>query len=107
MRLGKGARDIEPSVISVTRVLIVLGLAAGLLSGMPSFAAAGDEKTSDFEETARAAIEVEGNKRVDIATVRSYFHSSPDGHFDEAARHPTTLTPRKGGRRNRSCSSFS
>jgi outer membrane protein insertion porin family len=45
-----------------------------------------ETKTSDFEEKARAAIEVEGNKRVDIATVRSYFHASPDGHFDETAR---------------------
>ena len=45
-----------------------------------------ENKSSDFEEKARASIEVEGNKRVDIATVRSYFHASPDGHFDEAAR---------------------
>ena len=45
-----------------------------------------ENKTSDFEEKARASVEVEGNKRVDVATVRSYFHASPDGHFDEAAR---------------------
>jgi outer membrane protein insertion porin family len=31
-------------------------------------------------------ILVEGNKRVDAATVRSYFHAAPDGRFNEAAR---------------------
>ncbi len=45
-----------------------------------------DTKPSDFEEKARALVTVEGNKRVDVATVRSYFHASPDGRFDEAAR---------------------
>ena len=35
---------------------------------------------------AREAIAVEGNRRVDAATVRSYFHAAPDGRFDEAAR---------------------
>jgi outer membrane protein insertion porin family len=63
-------------------------------------AAAGDDrppanenKSSDYEEKARAVdvkardgIDVEGNKRVDAATVRSYFHASPDGRLDEAAR---------------------
>jgi len=49
-------------------------LAAGLLSGVPPAAAA--------DET----IVVEGNKRVDPATVRSYFKSGADGKFDEAAR---------------------
>jgi len=32
------------------------------------------------------AIVVEGNKRVDAATVRSYFKAAADGRFDEAAR---------------------
>lgn len=31
-------------------------------------------------------IVVDGNRRVDAETVRSYFHAAPDGHFDEAAR---------------------
>jgi outer membrane protein insertion porin family len=30
-------------------------------------------------------IEVEGNRRIDADTVRSYFHASPDGHHDAAA----------------------
>ncbi|MGA2287365.1 MAG: outer membrane protein assembly factor BamA [Bradyrhizobium sp.] len=32
------------------------------------------------------AVEVQGNRRVDSATVRSYFRATPDGQFDEAAR---------------------
>jgi outer membrane protein insertion porin family len=32
------------------------------------------------------SIIVEGNRRVDAETVRSYFHAAPDGRFDEAAR---------------------
>src|SRR5712672_2889927 len=34
----------------------------------------------------RDMIVVEGNRRVDVETVRSYFHAAPDGRFDEAAR---------------------
>src|SRR5258708_33961685 len=41
-----------------------------------------------FSTQAAAAdtIEVQGNRRVDTDTVRSYFHATPDGRFDEAAR---------------------
>lgn len=35
---------------------------------------------------AAEAIDVEGNRRIDAETVRSYFHAAPDGRFDEAAR---------------------
>src|SRR6266566_572633 len=35
---------------------------------------------------AHESIAVEGNRRVDTETVRSYFHAAPDGRFDEAAR---------------------
>ena len=35
---------------------------------------------------AREAIEVEGNRRIDAETVRSYFHAAPDGRYDAAAR---------------------
>ena len=35
---------------------------------------------------ARETIEVEGNRRIDAETVRSYFHAAGDGRFDEAAR---------------------
>ena len=35
---------------------------------------------------ARDVIEVQGNRRIDADTVRSYFHAAPDGRFDEAVR---------------------
>src|SRR5437879_11814667 len=35
---------------------------------------------------ARDASEVQGNRRTDGDTVRSYFHAAPDGRFDDAAR---------------------
>jgi outer membrane protein insertion porin family len=33
-----------------------------------------------------SAIDVQGNRHVDTETVRSYFHTSPDGRYDAAAR---------------------
>jgi len=41
---------------------------------------------SDTGPQARETITVEGNRRVDADTVRSYFHAAPDGRFDDAAR---------------------
>jgi len=38
------------------------------------------------ENTSRDAIVVEGNRRVDAETIRSYFHPSAGRSFDEAAR---------------------
>jgi outer membrane protein insertion porin family len=35
---------------------------------------------------AAETITVEGNRRIDAETVRSYFHASSDGRYDEAAR---------------------
>ena len=35
---------------------------------------------------AREIVDVQGNRRIDPETVRSYFHAAPDGRFDEAAR---------------------
>ena len=32
------------------------------------------------------AIDVQGNRRIDAETVRSYFHAAPDGRYDAAAR---------------------
>jgi outer membrane protein insertion porin family len=37
-------------------------------------------------QQSRDLIVVEGNRRVDAETVRSYFHATPDGRFDDAAR---------------------
>jgi outer membrane protein insertion porin family len=41
---------------------------------------------TETEAQARGAIAVQGNRRIDADTVRSYFHAAPDGRFDEAAR---------------------
>jgi len=38
------------------------------------------------QAAAAEAIDVQGNRRVDAETVRSYFHPEQDGRFDEAAR---------------------
>ena len=54
----------------------LLAAALGLFSA-PALAA---------EAAAQESIAVEGNRRVDTETVRSYFHAAPDGRFDEAAR---------------------
>src|SRR5258707_8491396 len=56
----------------------LLAAALGLFSA-PALA-------SEAAEQARERIAVEGNRRVDTETVRSYFHAAPDGRFDEAAR---------------------
>jgi outer membrane protein insertion porin family len=50
--------------------------AAGLLI-VPTLAASAQ---------AAEAVEVLGNRRIDTATVRSYFHAAPGGRFDAAAR---------------------
>jgi outer membrane protein insertion porin family len=55
-----------------------LGIAGALLLAMlghPAIAA-----------DAREVIAVEGNRRIDADTVRSYFHPLPDGRYDDAAR---------------------
>jgi outer membrane protein insertion porin family len=41
---------------------------------------------NDTGPQAHETITVEGNRRVDADTVRSYFHAAPDGRFDEPAR---------------------
>jgi outer membrane protein insertion porin family len=45
-----------------------------------------DAKTRDGDAKARDGVSVEGNRRIDADTVRSYFHATSDGRFDEAAR---------------------
>jgi outer membrane protein insertion porin family len=57
------------------RVLV----AALALGSAPALAAEGTAQ-------ARETIDVQGNRRIDANTVRSYFHAAPDGRFDEAAR---------------------
>jgi len=38
------------------------------------------------QAAAAETVDVEGNRRVDAETVRSYFHAAQDGRYDEAAR---------------------
>ncbi len=64
------------------------GLLSGLLLGVlfSQTAMAEDEQNSALDIKARESIEVEGNKRVEAATLRSYFKANASGRFDEAAR---------------------
>jgi outer membrane protein insertion porin family len=62
----------------------LLSAAALLVAGLgwlcaPALAAEGAVQ-------ARESIDVQGNRRIDAETVRSYFHPAPDGRFDEATR---------------------
>src|ERR1700732_1661386 len=43
-------------------------------------------RASHADAEPRDAIAVEGNRRIDAETVRSYFHAAADGRLDEAAR---------------------
>src|SRR6266436_9652272 len=56
----------------------LLATALGLFSA-PALAA-------EAAAQAHESIAVEGNRRVDTDTVRSYFRAAPDGRFDDAAR---------------------
>jgi len=58
---------------------------AGLISA-PALAAEAGTQARDADTKARDAIDVQGNRRIDAETVRSYFHAGPDGRLDEAAR---------------------
>ncbi|WP_298259683.1 outer membrane protein assembly factor BamA [Bradyrhizobium sp.] len=62
----------------------VLSLAALLFLSVPAFA--DDMKPAATDNKPNATIVVEGNKRVEAATVRSYFRSDANGRYDEAAR---------------------
>ncbi|HXQ08829.1 MAG TPA: POTRA domain-containing protein, partial [Bradyrhizobium sp.] len=57
---------------------VLLVAALGLFS-TPALAA-------ETAARARETIVVQGNRRIDAETVRSYFHAAPDGRFDAAAR---------------------
>ena len=65
-----------------------LWIAAFALCVAPAVAAEadGDAKTREVDARARDVITVQGNRRIDDETVLSYFHATPDGRFDEAAR---------------------
>ena len=50
--------------------------------GLVAAPARAGEAASEGHQT----IRVEGNRRIDAETVRSYFHAAPDGSYDAAAR---------------------
>src|SRR6185436_2883607 len=78
-------RDVQIRHITQHNRSFRSGLAARRLAGALGLMFA----TPVVAETAspsQGSIVVEGNRRVDAETVRSYFHPAPDGHFDEAAR---------------------
>ena len=60
------------------RLLAMGGLLAATLAMMSVAMAA--------EDTSRDTIVVEGNRRVDADTIRSYFHPSAGGRFDDTSR---------------------
>ena len=64
------------------RRLIAAGVLLVAALGPISVSAAAAES----EARAHEVISVEGNRRIDTETVRSYFHASPGGRFDDAAR---------------------
>jgi len=63
----------------------LLVAALGLVSA-PGGASEADAPPRDINAQARGAITVQGNRRIDADTVRSYFHAASDGRFDDAAR---------------------
>jgi outer membrane protein insertion porin family len=63
---------------------VALGFAALMFLTASAFAEEAKPRASDSKGD--GSIVVEGNKRVEAATVRSYFRSLPNGRYDEAAR---------------------
>src|SRR5258705_3447102 len=63
----------------------LLVAAFGLVSA-PSAATEAEAPPRETNAQARGAIAVQGNRRIDADTVRSYFRAAPDGRFDDAAR---------------------
>jgi outer membrane protein insertion porin family len=72
-RITQDRRSLRPRSIGG-----LLAAALGLISG-PALAV-------DAAPPLRETIVVDGNRRVDAETVRSYFHAAADGRFDEASR---------------------
>jgi outer membrane protein insertion porin family len=63
----------------------LLVAALGLVPG-PGAATEAEAPPYETNAQARGVITVQGNRRIDVDTVRSYFHAAPDGRFDDAAR---------------------
>jgi outer membrane protein insertion porin family len=63
------------SIVAVALLVAALGL---IFAPAPAIEAAAAQ--------AHETISIEGNRRIDAETVRSYFHAAPDGRLDDAAR---------------------
>jgi outer membrane protein insertion porin family len=63
----------------------LLVAALGLISA-PAVAVEAAAQAGQADAQARTAITVQGNRRIDADTVRSYFHAARDGRYDDAAR---------------------
>jgi outer membrane protein insertion porin family len=74
-------RRCRRSITASALLVAALGLASA-----PGGASEADAPPRDINAQARGAITVQGNRRIDADTVRSYFHAAPDGRFDDAAR---------------------
>jgi outer membrane protein insertion porin family len=72
-----GIREIRRITQSKRTACRIAG-ALGLIFATPVVA--------EIASSSQGSIIVEGNRRVDAETVRSYFHPAPDGHFDETTR---------------------
>ncbi|MEA2830185.1 MAG: outer membrane protein insertion porin family, partial [Bradyrhizobium sp.] len=77
--------------VSLRRWRRSIGAGALLLAALagisaPAWAIDAGLQARDGDAKTRDAVAVEGNRRIDTDTVRSYFHAAPDGRFDEAAR---------------------
>src|SRR3984957_562296 len=68
--------------------LLIAAFALGAAPAIAAEAAAQDidAKARDVDAKARDVITVQGNRRIGKETVLSYFHATPEGRFDDAAR---------------------
>ncbi|THD70351.1 MAG: outer membrane protein assembly factor BamA, partial [Bradyrhizobium sp.] len=71
-----------PGRRSIAAALFVAAL--GLIS-RPASATEAGAQVRGVDARARAAIDIQGNRRIDADTVRSYFHAGPDGRYDTSA----------------------
>jgi len=55
-----------------------------LIAALALFSVVETAPAHSTDARARNTIDVQGNRRVDAETVRSYFHAAPDGRFDAA-----------------------
>ncbi|HWL75172.1 MAG TPA: hypothetical protein VNQ74_14980, partial [Burkholderiaceae bacterium] len=72
-----GIREIR-RITQRNRITLRLAGALGLIFATPAVA--------EIAPPSQTSIIVEGNRRVDAETVRSYFHAGTEGRFDNAAR---------------------